>query len=94
MAILGYLAGGILGKLSVRAFRMAVFVALLILALELIGYHFAGLYWHSVREHAATAAKSVHAPATHAWRLVTVNLPFTAGLLIGLVQSVRGARRR
>ncbi|MEN6344258.1 MAG: hypothetical protein ABFE16_03085 [Armatimonadia bacterium] len=94
MAILGYLAGGILGKLSMRAFRMVVFVVLLILALELIGYHFSGLYWQSLREHAAAAAKSVHAPATHTWRLLTINLPLTAGVLLGLVQSIRGARRR
>lgn len=94
MALLGGLAGWLLGRLCYRAARVAVFVVLAVVALELIGYHVATMHWDALAGGAAAAVQATRSYGGVLWRLAAYNLPFTVGFAFGFWKALPPRRGR
>ena len=94
MLILGFLAGAVVTKLSIKAVRFALLLLLVFVALQLIGYKAAAVHWDSLTEHAQGAAKGLHPSGGALWKFASYNLPFTIGFVGGFVRALSGLRRR
>jgi uncharacterized membrane protein (Fun14 family) len=94
MALVGGLVGWVLGRACIRAARVVFLVILAVIALELIGYHVATMHWDAISGNAAAAADAARAYGSVAWRLALYNIPFTAGLLLGLWKAMPPRKSR
>ncbi|NSW55742.1 MAG: hypothetical protein HPY44_07015 [Armatimonadetes bacterium] len=93
MMLLGALVGWLFGRACLRVFRLAVFLALAIIALQLIGYHAAAVHWDSLAQSAGDAAREAREHSGLAWRLAVYNLPLTIGFAAGTIKALIRPRR-
>lgn len=98
MALLGVVAGWLLGRMVRRATGVALLVVLVFVALQLIGFKVATVHGEALLEAARAAAdpavEAVRSSGGVLWRLATYNLPFTLGFLFGLYRALPIPRRR
>ena len=98
MALLGLVAGWLLGRICRRATSVALLVVLVFVALQLIGFKVATLHGEALLTAARSAAdhtvEAARSSGGVVWRLAIYNLPFTAGFLFGLYRALPLCRRR
>ena len=98
MLLLGAVAGWGLGHLCHKAVRFALLVIVVLVALELVGYHLASAHWDTIVHGAAgaanTAGERLRGSSGTFWALATYNLPFTIGFVWGLLKTIPRRRRR
>ena len=97
MALLGVVAGWLLGGLCRKAMRFAVLAVVVFIAIELLGYHIATGHWETIASGAGAAARSAGEVAQSSrhtlLRIVTYNVPFTVGFLWGLSRALPRRRK-
>lgn len=93
MALLGALVGWLFGRACLKVFRLALFLALALVALQLIGYHAAAIHWDSLAHSAGKAAREAREHTGLAWRLLVYNLPLTIGFVAGMWKALVRPRR-
>lgn len=93
LAILGYLAGWVLGRLARTVFRGLMLVGLVWFALVCLGFSLQVTVWEHLWSGLSAAGQQARPLGSTLGRAVVAHLPLALGLLLGLLRGVRARRR-
>lgn len=93
LAILGYLGGWVLGRVTRTALRALILAGVVWFALFCLGFSLQlpslQRLWTGVSAHGPQAQSVAHL----LWSTLSAHLPLALGLLVGLLKGVRARRR-
>lgn len=93
MLLLGALVGWLMARACAGLLRLVLLLVVVLVALQLIGYHISSAHWAGLAQAAGKTADAARSQSGLLWRLAVYNIPLTIGFVFGAARALRRRRR-